>query len=183
MGFEISVAAGLVSQFTPFSLHTSLLTPRTWKQEIIRSSRDQEASFVWRIFLHSSIGQLFKLRTEAVTGVGGVWSSSENCKENHRVSLPSSSDVADTALIKVFPPYYSKSAQKILHHLDSWATASPAQSMKYIELLRTNCQFNFTLGDWTVNRRFVLLWSRFVCFKSLKVSDCNAGLLAINVLS
>ena len=76
---------------------------------------------MWRIFLifHSRVAQLFKLRTEAVTGVGGVWSSSENCKENHRVSLPSSSDVADTALIKVFPPYYSKSAQKILHHLDS----------------------------------------------------------------
>ena len=138
MGFEISVAAGLVSQFTPFRLHTSLLTPRTWKQEIIRSSRDQEASFVWRIFLHSSFGQLFKLRTEAVTGVGGV--CSENCKENHRVQLPSGGDVADTdngsipslhIILNQPRKYFSISTVEIYCGL-AWATACSESEIYWV---------------------------------------------------
>ena len=175
MGFEISVAAGLVS------LHLCYFTPHT--SHLARGNRklygafwDQEASFVWRIFFQLSITQW--------TGVGGV--CSENCKENHQLSLPSS-DAADTSVV-VFPPHYSKSVQKILQDLETVELYSiqPALSMKYIELLRTNCQFNFTLGDWT--DRFVLAWPGLawpglvsppsVCFKSLKVSDCKCRIMS-----
>ena len=106
MGFEISVAAGLVS------LHLCYFTPHT--SHLARGNRklygafwDQEASFVWRIFFQLSITQW--------TGVGGV--CSENCKENHQLSLPSS-DAADTSVV-VFPPHYSKSVQKILQDLET----------------------------------------------------------------
>ena len=89
MGFEISVAAGLVSlHLCDFTPRTSHLAPRTWKQEIIRSF----------------LGPRGVLRVENIspgqhhTIDWSGWVCSENCKENHQVSLPSS-DVADKSSI------------------------------------------------------------------------------------
>ena len=79
MGVEISVAAGLVS------LHLSDFTPHTSHVETGNYTEPRGVLRVENIshFPFSSFAQLFKLRTEAVTGEGGV--CSENCKENHRV--------------------------------------------------------------------------------------------------
>ena len=116
MGFEISVAAGLVSlhlcDFTPrTSPHTSHVETGNYTElsgTMRRPSCGEYFSSSLSSTLLSSKAQLFKLRSEVMTGVGGVWS--ENCKENHQVSLPSS-DVADTIILK--------SALKILQHPDS----------------------------------------------------------------
>ena len=85
MGFGISVAAGLVSlhlcDFTPHTSHVETGNYTELSGTMRRPSCGEYFSSPLSTTLLSTKAQLFKLRTEEVTGVGGVWSGSENCKE------------------------------------------------------------------------------------------------------
>ena len=103
---------------------------------------------------------------------------SENCKETHQVSLPSS-DVADTSVV-FSPPHYSKSVQKILQDLETVEIYRQLWVWNILSYFVQTASLTSPLGTEQLSSGLVWpgLSSPSVCFKSLKVSDCKCRIIS-----